>query len=178
MKKQTKTQTTKQQQRTTLIYAVGTFLGLSILTVVAWAVTRPDAPPTVQAASAVAAPVAAEAATPAEHDHSHDFETITVEEMKTLYDKGEIAVLDVRSMEQYAASHIPNAMQIPLTRVEGEVPYLKRDKLIVTYCTCPAEESSGEAALILARGGIKARALKGGLDAWVNAGYATATGLQ
>lgn len=178
MKKQTKTQTTKQQQRTTLIYAVATFLGLSVLTVVAWAVTRPDAPAPVQAASAIAAPAQTQVPAPAEHDHSHDFETISIEETKALYDKGEIAILDVRSMEQYTAAHIPNAMQIPLTRVEGEIPYLKRDKLIVTYCTCPAEESSGEAALILARGGIKAKALKGGLDAWINAGYATATGLQ
>lgn len=162
----------QQQQRTTVIYAIGTFLGLTALTVVGWSVTRPDAPVPVAAASAVSAPA------PAEHDHSHDFETISATELKALYDKGEVTLLDVRSLEQYGASHIPNALQIPLTRVEGEVQYLKRDKLIVTYCTCPAEESSGEAAMILARGGIKAMALKGGLGAWTAAGYPTASGVQ
>lgn len=162
----------KQQQRTTLIYAVGTFIALSAVTLVGWSVTRPDAPAPVQAASAAAVPATAD------HDHDHSFETITAAEVKTLFDKGEVTFLDVRTIEQYAALHIPNALQIPLTLVEGEIPYLKRDKLIVTYCTCPAEESSGQAVQILARGGIEAKALKGGLDAWTSAGYPTATGVQ
>ena len=65
-----------------------------------------------------------------------------------------------------------------MPRIEGEVPYLAKDKLIVTYCTCPAEESSGQAAMILARGGIKAKALQGGFEEWTRLGYATGAGVQ
>jgi rhodanese-related sulfurtransferase len=137
-------------QRTTTVYAVITFLTLSAIT---FAMTRPKAPPA-------------------------SFATIGAAELKSLHEKGKVTVLDVRSLEQFSASHIPGALQIPLTRVEGEIPYLKRDKLIVTYCTCPAEESSGEAVKILAHAGIEAVALQGGLGAWTSAGYPTATGVQ
>jgi rhodanese-related sulfurtransferase len=84
----------------------------------------------------------------------------------------------VRSIEQFVESHIPGALHIPVSRVQGEIPYLPKDKPIVAYCTCPAEESSGAAALILAHGDIEAFALTGGLEAWTRAGYPTASGVQ
>ena len=160
---------TSSNQRTTILTAVATFIALTVITIGVWAFTRPTPPP-----AAAAAPVA-EAAAPAE---SVTFDRIEFTDFKAALDKNEITVLDVRTIDQYAASHIPGALQIPLARVEGEIPYLPKNKPIVTYCTCPNEESSGEAAMILARGGIDAKALKGGLGAWTDAGYPTATGMQ
>ena len=130
--------------------AIATFIGLSAISAVVWAVNRPDAP----------------------------FQTITAAELKPLVDRGEVVLIDVRSAEQYTAMHIDKALHIPVPSVEGEIQYLPKDKLIVTYCTCPAEESSGAAAAILQRNGVSAKALQGGLDAWTALGYATAAGVK
>lgn len=105
------------------------------------------------------------------------FGTMEISELKALLEKNEVTVIDVRNIEPYLAAHIPNALQIPVTMIEGEIPHLPKGKKIVTYCSCPAEESSGQAAMILAHGGITdVVALKGGFDAWVAAGLPTASG--
>ncbi|HEX7705999.1 MAG TPA: rhodanese-like domain-containing protein [Thermoanaerobaculia bacterium] len=152
------------QKKTTTVVAVATFLGFSLIAIVAWALTRPAAPAAPATQAATAAPTGHEG-----HDHPQ-FETITAAELKAGLDRNEIVVIDVRSIEQYKASHIPGSLHIPVPRVEGEIPYMPKDKTFVTYCTCPAEESSGDAALILASKGIKAKALLGGMDAWTQLG--------
>jgi rhodanese-related sulfurtransferase len=106
------------------------------------------------------------------------FRRVSAGEVKQEYDRGEVTLIDVRESDQFAASHIPGALQIPLARIEGEIPYLPKGKPIVTYCTCPAEESSGQAVQILRNGGITdAAALQGGLAAWRKAGYAVESGI-
>lgn len=164
-------QTAKQQQRTTVIFGVGTFVALSLIALVAWSMTNKPAAAPVEAMEQAAA-----MSTPPAEEHQHlegDFERISMADLKPLMEKGEVTLIDVRSMDQFVAAHIPGSMHIPVARIEGEIPYLPKDKLIVTYCTCPAEESSGEAALILAHGGIKAKALQGGLAAWTDLGNPT-----
>jgi rhodanese-related sulfurtransferase len=148
-------QTKAQARKTTIFVAIATFVGLSVITLAGWALTRPDQPKAVT-----------------------QFERMSIADFKAAYDRKEIVVLDVRPIEAYVASHIPGSLHIPVTRVQGEIPYLPKDKPIVAYCTCPAEESSGEAALILANGGIKAFALTGGLEAWTSAGYPTEAGVK
>ena len=165
MSRKTRVQTRAQANRQTVIYAVATFLALTIISIAGWALTRPEA--------------AVQAATPTEPASApQTFERITAEELKAAIAAGEVVVIDVRSVEQYDAAHIPNALHIPVSRIEGEIPYLPKGKTIVTYCTCPAEESSGDAAMILARGGIPARALLGGLGAWTSLQYPIDTGLK
>jgi 3-mercaptopyruvate sulfurtransferase SseA len=48
---------------------------------------------------------------------------------------GTVTLIDVRDADSYIAGHIPGAIHIPLSYIEGEVRYLPRDKPIVTYCT-------------------------------------------
>ena len=150
----------------TSVVAISTFIGLTAISAVVWGFTRDDAPEPVAAASMLPA------------GHPPMFETITVDELKPLVDRGEVVFIDVRSAEQYTALHIDKALHIPVASVEGEIQYLPKDKLIVTYCTCPDEESSGNAAAILQRNGVGAKALKGGLDAWTSRGLPTATGVK
>jgi rhodanese-related sulfurtransferase len=98
--------------------------------------------------------------------------------LKARMDKGDVAIIDVRAVDGYRAGHIPGALQIPLEYIASEIPYFPRDKLIVTYCSCPAEETSGHAVLILREGGLtNAAALRGGLEAWEQAGLPTEKGL-
>ena len=100
-------------------------------------------------------------------------------EAKRLLDANAATVLDVRDIDAFAAAHIPGSLQIPLSRVEGEVAYLPKEKPILTYCTCPHDEAAIEAVQILQHGGIRdARVLRGGLQGWTNAGYPTASGLK
>ena len=101
------------------------------------AVTAPDAPAVVSATSAAAAlgtaPVK-EAAVPT----SASLKAIPRIDATTLHDRmtrGEVVVIDVRDIDSYTLSHIAGAMHIPLSRIEGEIPYLKGSKPIVTYCT-------------------------------------------
>jgi rhodanese-related sulfurtransferase len=116
--------------------------------------------------------------TPADHSAGEGgFRRITASELKVLVDRGEVTIIDVRDTSAYSTAHIPGALQIPVSRIEGEIPYLPKGKPIVTYCTCPAEESSGLAVQILEHRGVKnAAALQGGLEAWQRSGYPIAFG--
>lgn len=105
------------------------------------------------------------------------FRRITIDEFKAQHERGEVTVIDVRDVEAFLQSHIPGALHIPLARIEGEIDYLPQGKPIVTYCTCPAEESSGQAVQILEHRGItNATALQGGLQEWRRRGYPTTSG--
>lgn len=166
----------KADRRITLITAIATFLMLSALTVLVWALTRSQGPP--PSVPVTEASVLPAGHPPIEETATETFERITIEELKPLVDAGKVVLIDVRSAEQFVAGHIDKALHIPVASIEGEVQYLPKDKLIVTYCTCPAEESSGTAAAILQHSGLQARALKGGLDAWTSSGYPTAAGVK
>jgi len=102
------------------------------------------------------------------------FQRISLADMQ----RADAIVIDVRDVDSYIAGHIPGSLHIPLSYIDGEVPYLPKDKAIVTYCTCPAEESSGKAAEIITGHGLRASALLGGLEAWRAAGMPLHTGRQ
>jgi rhodanese-related sulfurtransferase len=159
----------KNDNRTTVFVAVATFAGLSVVTFLVWSLTRPE-----EAAQAATPPVHVAIASSGEQT----FERVAFEEFKSAVDAKLVTVIDVRSMEQYLAGHIPGALHIPVGRVEGEIPYLPKDKPVVTYCTCPAEESSGQAAMILVNGGIPAKALAGGFDEWTKRGLPVKAGVE
>jgi hypothetical protein len=60
---------------------------------------------------------------------------ISVATLREKIDRGEVIVMDVRDIDSYMASHIAGAIQIPLSYVDQELPYLPRGKPIVAYCT-------------------------------------------
>lgn len=102
---------------------------------------------------------------------------MTVQDLQAKLAKNEVTVIDVRDADAYLEAHIPGSMHIPLARIDGEIPYLPKGKPIVTYCTCPHDEASADANMILAHGGINDTfALAGGLGAWQNAGFPLAAG--
>lgn len=167
----------REQNRTTVFWAFGTFALFTVVTLVGWKVTRPAAAPDRSAAASAAAYIQA-AAEPAPESSLETFERTRLDDFRKALEAGQVTVIDVRPMEAYLASHIPGSLHIPVTRIEAEIPYLPRGKPIVTYCSCPAEESSGEAAIILVRGGMPAKALQGGFENWTGAGFPTETGVK
>jgi hypothetical protein len=56
-------------------------------------------------------------------------------ELASMMARGEVIVIDVRDIDSYIASHIQGSLHIPLSYIAGEVPYLRKGKPIVTYCT-------------------------------------------
>src|SRR5690349_5666335 len=96
-------------------------------------------------------------------------------ELKALMDKGEAVAVDVRGSVPYELGHIKGAIWLPLGLVAQRFGELPQDKLVVTYCTCKAEESSLEAAMLLAQkhGLEHVAVLHGGYPAWTEAGLPT-----
>jgi rhodanese-related sulfurtransferase len=185
--------------RNTLI--VMTIGGLLVAALVGWALTRSVEPaPTATATTPVPATdtaavtpppgsttgiqtdapqFAPPAASATANDPVAKITRIAPEDVRPKHTRNEVTIIDVRDAASYAASHIPGALHIPLARIEGEIQYLPKDKQIVTYCSCPAEESSGEAAAILAQKGItNVAALHGGMQAWQALGYPVKSGDQ
>lgn len=88
------------------------------------------------------------------------------------------AIVDVRSStaRELEPRWIPGAIHVPLEAVGLHVEDLPKDREIVLYCTCPSEASAARVARILVSHGFKrVRPLYGGLDAWIQAGYAVET---
>ncbi|HEY5213369.1 MAG TPA: VTT domain-containing protein, partial [Acidobacteriaceae bacterium] len=67
---------------------------------------------------------------------------------------------------------LPGALRIGPDELKQRREIIPLDRDIVLYCTCPSEETSAKVALELRRLGIKrVRPLRGGLQAWRDAGY-------
>lgn len=84
-------------------------------------------------------------------------------------------VVDVRSSTAQGLERrrIPGALYMPVQEFEQHLRSLPRDREIILYCTCPNEASAAQAARLLLRNGFQqVRPLRGGLDAWIAAGYA------
>ena len=104
--------------------------------------------------------------------------TITAEELKAKMSNNEaVTVIDVRGSEGYAASQttIKGAFHVKLRRIKSRLKFaplkdLPKDREIVTYCACPADESSITAAQTLQEAGFtRVRVLKGGWTEWLKA---------
>ncbi len=84
-------------------------------------------------------------------------------------------IIDVRSKAARALEPrwIPGALSVTLPDLGDALEHLPRDREIILYCTCPSEASAAQVAKILMNHGFsRVRPLQGGLDAWIEAGYA------
>ncbi|HYI13452.1 MAG TPA: rhodanese-like domain-containing protein [Thermoanaerobaculia bacterium] len=102
-----------------------------------------------------------------------DVQRVTAAELRALIEKGDAVAVDVRGSVPWRYGHIPGAVWLPLGRVDQQFGKLPQDKLIVTYCTCKAEETSLEGAMKLANehGFQRVAVLHGGYPAWKDAGF-------
>lgn len=96
---------------------------------------------------------------------------VTVKELSRLLERGGAVALDVRGSVEFEMGHIKGARLMPLGLINGRAGELPKDKLIVPYCACSAEQISARAVQKLKQQGFEnAAALVGGLDAWTEAG--------
>ena len=96
---------------------------------------------------------------------------IAVNELRELIRRGEAPiVIDVRSSVAMLQDgrRVPGAIVATLAQLPTTATELPRDREVVLYCNCPNEVSALRGVRILADlGHHRARALHGGLDAWL-----------
>ncbi len=80
--------------------------------------------------------------------------------------EGNVVLLDVRPVEEYAAGHLPDAHSIPVTELEARLRELPHEKEIVAYCRGPYCVFADEAVALLRTHGYNVRRLEQGLPDW------------
>ncbi|OZB19873.1 MAG: ArsR family transcriptional regulator [Rhodobacterales bacterium 34-62-10] len=90
---------------------------------------------------------------------------------------GDVIILDMRPADEYAAGHIPGAINTTLATLEGIIPGLAPDADIVAYCRGPYCIYAHQAVAALRRRGFNARRLDGGLPEWREDGHPVHVGL-
>jgi len=97
-------------------------------------------------------------------------EPVTPEELLERTREGLVTVLDVRPPDEFAAGHLPGAINIPLEELEERLPELSDGREIIAYCRGPYCVLSFEAVAALREKGLPARRLEDGLPEWRAAG--------
>ena len=97
---------------------------------------------------------------------------MTVDELQTALARGNAVAVDVRGTVPYELGHIPGAIWAPLGILARKLDEMPRDKTLVIYCTCQAEELALRAANELRDHGFERVAvLTGGYPAWFDNGH-------
>jgi rhodanese-related sulfurtransferase/DNA-binding transcriptional ArsR family regulator len=103
-------------------------------------------------------------------------EAVPAAELLARVKKGLVTVLDVRPAEEFAAGHIPGAINVPLDKLEDLLTSLPKRREIVAYCRGPYCLMSFEAVEKLRKRGWRARRLQDGFPEWRAAGLPVAEG--
>ncbi|MGA7613765.1 MAG: rhodanese-like domain-containing protein [Thermoanaerobaculia bacterium] len=64
-----------------------------------------------------------------------DVPRIMPDELKKLYDSGNVVIVDARSAIDYYNDHIKGARTIPLVQLPMKMNELPKDRMVVAYCT-------------------------------------------
>ena len=103
--------------------------------------------------------------------HSKDaLEPVSVAELAERIRAGLVTVVDVRPKEEYAAGHLPGAVNVPLSDIDERARDMSREREIVAYCRGPFCVLSFEAVARLREKGFSARRLETGFPEWKVAG--------
>ncbi len=97
-------------------------------------------------------------------------EAVPAAELLDRAKKGLVTVLDVRPPEEFAAGHVPGAINIPISELAKRLAELPKRKEVVAYCRGPYCLMSYDAVELLRKKGLKARRLQDGLPEWRLAG--------
>jgi rhodanese-related sulfurtransferase/DNA-binding transcriptional ArsR family regulator len=101
-------------------------------------------------------------------------EPVPAKEVMERARRGLVTILDVRPEEEYAAGHLPGAVNIPIRELEKRLKQIPRSKEIIAYCRGPYCLMSFDAVELLRKKGLRARRLEAGLPEWRAAGLPVA----
>ncbi|WP_404331080.1 rhodanese-like domain-containing protein [Mesobacillus maritimus] len=94
-----------------------------------------------------------------------EYENVNSEEAQELIANGEVSIIDVRSIEAYSKTHIPNAKHLPFDELEARQSELHKNEAYLIVCV--AGKTSEKASTLLAENGYtNIYNLSGGMDQW------------
>ena len=109
-------------------------------------------------------------AAPAAADPAVQAESISPSELQSRRDAGTApVVIDVRTADEYAAGHIPGAVNIPFDQVAARIREVEAPHGVALYCMVGPRARKGGAAL-LTSGYESVFHIEGGLAAWEASG--------
>ncbi len=95
-----------------------------------------------------------------------DVEAIGRDELIARMGKGDVVLVDVRPLQEYAAGHIDGARSIPLEELLERLAELPAGREVVAYCRGPFCAYAHDAVRQLHAAGRKARRLQEGWPEW------------
>jgi len=103
-------------------------------------------------------------------DSRDSLEPIPRDELLQRVRQGLVTVLDVRPPDEYAAGHVPGAINIPLSGLKRHLQDLDPTQEVVAYCRGPYCLLAFDAVARLREKGLDARRLQDGFPEWKLAG--------
>lgn len=86
-------------------------------------------------------------------------------------------LIDARGPEQFAAGHVPGAVNIPHGKIiASRMAAYEAGTLFVTYCAGPHCNGAARAAAKIARLGYPVKLMAGGITGWLDEGFALESG--
>jgi rhodanese-related sulfurtransferase/DNA-binding transcriptional ArsR family regulator len=102
--------------------------------------------------------------------HRDELDPVPAREVLHRLKSGLVTVLDVRPAEEFAAGHVPGAINVPVDKLETYLSKLPKRKEVIAYCRGPYCLMSFEAVEKLRQRGFKAKRLENGYPEWRAAG--------
>ena len=103
-------------------------------------------------------------------------EPVSRTELARRLEDGLVTVLDLRPEDEFAAGHLPQAINIPLRELAGRLRSLRKSREVVAYCRGRYCVLAFEAVALLREHGFKVRRLEDGYPEWKAAGLPIALG--
>lgn len=91
-------------------------------------------------------------------------------ELLSRIEAGEVTLLDVRPGAEFAAGHLPGAINLSIADLEQHLNDLPKEQTIVAYCRGPYCTLSHKAAHMLRARGYKVQRFEDGFPEWKRAG--------
>ncbi len=98
------------------------------------------------------------------------FEPVSRKELMQRLKDGEVVLLDVRPEDEFAAGHLPHAINIPLKDLPRRLRQIPKNREVVAYCRGPYCVLAFEAIALLRKRGFTIRRLQDGFPEWKAAG--------
>ncbi len=102
-----------------------------------------------------------------------DYGNVDVAEARELIgEKGELVILDVRTVSEYESGHLEGAINIPVEALSGRLSELNQNDELLVYCRT-GNRSTTAVGILSENGYDRIYHMDGGIVAWGNAGFPT-----
>jgi rhodanese-related sulfurtransferase/DNA-binding transcriptional ArsR family regulator len=99
-----------------------------------------------------------------------ELDPVPIRELLDRAQQGLVTVIDVRPPEEYAAGHVPGAINITLDALSSHLRRLPKGREVIAYCRGPYCLLSVDAVAMLRGKGYQARRMEDGFPEWRAAG--------